>query len=142
MISGNGHGMTRSRWAERYLGELTGPAGEGLEALSEGSALVAPLTKMEQVSALSSEQDVLNWWDSAEYSGLVAAAGVNYASVVYLPTIFIHSFISVNIGFLSHVSKILRQSGTQKSQNLLSGLPWPWGTPAPMSKQAHKQPFR
>lgn len=61
--------------------------------LSEGSALVAPLTKMEQVSALSSEQDVLNWWDSAEYSGLVAAAGVNYASVVYLPTIFIHSFI-------------------------------------------------
>lgn len=110
--------------------------------LSEGSALVAPLTKMEQVSALSSEQDVLNWWDSAEYSGLVAAAGVNYASVVYLPTIFIHSFISANIGFLSRVSEVLRQSGTQKSQNLLSGLPWPWGTPASMSKQAHKQPFR
>lgn len=127
VTSGNGHGMMRSGWAERYLGELTGPAGEGLEALSEGSALVAPLTKMEQVLALSSEQDMLNWWNSGEYSGLVAEAGVNYASVVYLPTIFIHSFISANIGFLSCVSKVLRQSGTQNSQNLLSGLTWQWG---------------
>lgn len=127
MISGNGHGMMRSRWAERYLGELTGPAGEGLEALSEGSALVAPLTKMERVLALSSEQDMLNWWNSGEYSGLVAEAGVSYASVVYLPTIFIHSFISANIGFLSCVSKVLRQNGTQNSQNLRSRLTWQWG---------------
>lgn len=127
MISGNGHGMMRSRWAERYLGELTGPAGEGLEAVSEASALVVPLTKMEQVLVPSSEQDMPNWWNSGESSGLVAEAGVNYASVVYLPPIFIHSFISANIGFLSCVSKVLRQSGTQNSQNLLSGLARQWG---------------
>lgn len=127
MISGNGHGMMRSRWAERYLGELTGPAGEGLEALSEGSAWVAPLTKMEQVLALSSDLDMLNWWNSGEYSGLIAEAGVNYASVVYLPTIFMHSFIAANIGFLSCVSKVLRQSGTQNGQNLLSRLTGQWG---------------
>lgn len=42
----------RSGWVERYLGELTDPEGEGPEAVSEGSALVASLKKMGQVLAM------------------------------------------------------------------------------------------
>lgn len=65
IISGSGHRMMISGLVERYLGrELTGPAREGLEAVSEGSALVAPLTKMEQVLAMSSGLDMLNWGHS------------------------------------------------------------------------------
>lgn len=65
MISGSGHGMIRRGLVDSYLGgELTGPAKEGLEAVSD--PLVAPLTKMEQVLAMSSGLDMLNWGNSGE----------------------------------------------------------------------------
>lgn len=60
---------------------------------------------------MSSGLDVRNWGSSGECSRLVAKAGVNYASVVYLPTVFIHySFILADIGFLSCARKVMGYS--------------------------------
>lgn len=116
-------GMMRSGGAKGYLrGKLTAPLGEG------------------PIGGTSGKDETCWWWEGNEFttehlkealrrrSEQVAKAGVNYTSLSQHFSV-IRSFISPNIGFLSSARKDPGQSGTQNSQNLLSGLIRQWGTP-------------
>ena len=121
---GGGHRDAEKR---RRLGifkrKLTGPLEEG----PERSVLVALPTEMEHAGGGKAKSSGLNTLKEAlrRRSALVARAGVNHASLSQHV-----SFISPKTAFLSSARKDPGQSGTQSSQNLLSGLMRQWGTPA------------
>lgn len=126
--------MLRSGGAEGIFGKLT----QDLWRRGRGSALVALPTGYAtcwwsgkaKSSGLNTLKEALRG-----RSALVARAGVNHASFSQHV-----SFISPKTGFLSSARKDPGQSGTQNSQNLLSGLIRQWGTPArKQQEQTRKQ---
>lgn len=106
------------------------------------------------VGDTSGKDETCWWWEGNEFrtehlkealrrrSERAAKAGVSYTSISQHFSV-IRSFISPNIGFLSSARKEPGQSGTQNSQNLLSGLIMAVGdTNKKIGKQICKQkPF-